>query len=124
MPNSEWAGTERLVELGGRYVDNTVVPQYLNRDSTEKKYQDFLSRYRQRFKQEPGFAGLISYNATNIVLEGLEKDSSRERLKETLLSINTFEGVGSSIEFDQFGDASSKTFVTEIHDGKFRILHE
>jgi branched-chain amino acid transport system substrate-binding protein len=35
---SEWAATERLIELGGRAVEGLVVAQYVDRDSSAAAY--------------------------------------------------------------------------------------
>lgn len=121
LATSEWAGTERLVELGGAYVDGTIVPQYLDRDSQDPDYLKFRSDYQQRYKQEPGFPGLVAYNATNVVLKALEKTTAKGDLKATLLSIGTFKGIGGDITFNSTGDASTKTYITQIIDGKFRL---
>ncbi|MCP5206237.1 MAG: ABC transporter substrate-binding protein [Hahellaceae bacterium] len=121
LATSEWAGTERLVELGGSYVDGTIVPQYLDRDSQDSDYLKFRSEFLQRFKQEPGFPGLVAYNATNVVLNALEKTTTKGGLKDTLLSIRTFKGIGGDITFSPTGDASTKTYITQIVDGKFRL---
>lgn len=118
---SEWAGTERLIELGGRYVEGTVVPQYFDRDSHDPEYQAFYNAYFDRFGHSPGFPGLIGFNATNVVLDGLAEKQDNESLKQAILRIGTFSTVSGKVTFDSFGDAKSKTYLTEIIDGQFRL---
>lgn len=121
LATSEWAGTERLIELGGRYVEGTVVPQYFDRDSVNTEYQSFYSAYFDRFGHSPGFPGLIGFNATNVVLDGLAAKQDDESLKQAILRIGTFSIVPGKVTFDSFGDAKSKTYLTEIIDGQFRL---
>ncbi|UZE96394.1 ABC transporter substrate-binding protein [Alkalimarinus alittae] len=117
---SEWAGTERLIELGGRYVEHTVVPQHFDRESQDPRYQRFHSVYTERFGHLPGFPGLVGFNAANVVFDGLEAKQKDESLKQAILRIKTFSAVPELVVFDSFGDAKSKTYVTEIIDGQFR----
>ncbi len=121
LATSEWAGTERLIELGGRYVEHTVVPQYFDRNSQNPGYLAFYNAYYQRFGHAPGFPGLVGFNATNVVLDSLEACQEGESLKQAILRIKAFSGVSGKVVFDAFGDAKSKTYLTEIVDGQFRL---
>ena len=116
---AEWAGTERLIELGGNYVEGLYVAQYHDRASTDPHYVEFRDAYRQRFGQDPGFPGILAYNATSVVLRALQEKSNKQSLKEAILGIGEFQGVQSKIVFDAFGDVKSRTFVTRVTDGKF-----
>lgn len=118
---SEWAGTERLIELGGRYVEGIVVPQYFDRDSLNPEYQAFYNAYFDRFGHSPGFPGLIGFNAANVVLDGLAAKQDDESLKQAILRIGTFSVIPGKITFDSFGDTKSKTYLTEVIDGQFRL---
>jgi branched-chain amino acid transport system substrate-binding protein len=119
---SEWAGTERLVSLGGRYVEGMLVPQYLDRDDQSTDYQAFLDAYDQRFSnQSPGFAGKITYNGTKILLRAFSEQQKGESVKQALLRIKAFEALQGDVTFDEFGDTRSKTFITEIVGGQFKL---
>ena len=119
---SEWAGTERLIELGGKWVDGAHVPQYLNRESKDPKYVQFRDRYLQRFNREPGYPGMLSYNAANIVLTAIEQQRSGEDLKTTILRLKRFPGVQQEIVFDAFGDTQIRTYITEVKNGAFMVV--
>ncbi len=121
LVTAEWAGTEGLIELGGRHVEHTVVPQYFDRNNQSEEYQTFYNTYLERFGHPPGFPGLISYNAANVVLNALSDKQSGENLKQTILRIRQFSGMQGDILFDRFGDSKSKTYLTEIIDGQFRL---
>jgi branched-chain amino acid transport system substrate-binding protein len=119
---SEWAATERLIELGGRSVEDAVVGQFLDRDSTRPSWLDFRKRYRDRFGQEPGFAGLTAFDATNVVLDGIARQAKGQTLKESLLAIRSFEGAQGPVVFDEFGDTTRETHLTVVKDGAFVAL--
>lgn len=120
---SEWAATERLIELGGRAVEGLVVAQYVDRDSSAAAYLAFRHAYRERFGHEPGFPGLTAFDATNVALDALTARRSGETLKQALLAQATFAGAQSPIQFDAGGDTQRDSFLAVIRDGEFKSLH-
>lgn len=119
---SEWAATERLIELGGRAVEGIVIAQFLDRQSTQPAYVEFRRTYVARYGREPGFAGLTAFDAANVVLDGLESQPPGQSLKQTLVTRKTFAGAQSPVVFDDFGDTSRETYLTTIKDGSFVAL--
>lgn len=124
LGTSEWAGTERLVELGGRFIEGAYVPQYIDRDSPDKNYQDFRNRFIKRFNHEPGFPGLVGYNATKVVIDRLQNLEEGQNLKDEILKKRVFPGIQGQVQFDEFGDAISKTYVTQVINNKFVVQSE
>lgn len=118
---SEWAGTERLIELAGKYIEGAIVPQYIDRESTEESYRIFHKNYLDRFKQEPGFSGVIAYNVTRVVLDRIKNKEKGKDLKEAILDQGSFAGVQGGVKFDKYGDANSKTYITEVTNGQFVV---
>lgn len=119
---AEWSATERLIELGGRAVEGIVIAQFLDRQSEQPAYVEFRRNYVARYGKEPGYAGLTAFDATNVVLDGLEQQTAGQSLKQTLLMRKTFAGAQSPVVFDAFGDTSRETFLTTIKDGSFVAL--
>jgi branched-chain amino acid transport system substrate-binding protein len=118
---AEWAGTRRLIELGGSHVENTIIPQYFDRESSDPAYQSFRQRFMARFNHEPDFPGLTAYNVTQAVLTGLKTRSPQRPLRDELIATGTFNGIQGLLVFDEFGDAKSRTFITEIQNGRFTL---
>jgi len=119
---SEWASTERFIELAGRAAEEVYVSQFINRNDSSARYQEFYRAFIERFGQAPGFAGLAGYDAALAVLDGLARQTSGESLKESLLSMGEVLGVQQTIHFGRFGDADRKTFVTVIRNGSYVTL--
>lgn len=116
---SEWAGTEKLIELGGRAVENVVVGQFFDRYSTEPGYLKFKENFKNRFGQEPGFASVGAYDATNVILDALAARKSGQDLKQTILDIGTFKGLQGKIRFDPYGDSTRETYLSQVKGGQF-----
>ncbi|MEF8715517.1 MAG: ABC transporter substrate-binding protein [Accumulibacter sp.] len=120
---SEWAATERLIELGGKAVEGVAIAQFIDRDSTQPAYLAFRKRYLERFGQEPGFGGLTAFDAANVVLDALVARQPGQTLKQVILARGVFSGAQSEIRFDATGDAARATYLTTIRDGTFVRLH-
>ena len=116
---SEWAATERLLELGGKAIEGMVIAQFIDRASQQPAYLAFHKSYVERFQQEPGYAGLTGFDAANVVLDALTARSDGQTLKQAVLAQQSFSGAQSSILFDANGDARRDTFMTTIRDGVF-----
>lgn len=119
ISTSEWAATERLIELGGKAVEGIVVAQFIDRGSQAPAYLAFRAAYLERFGEEPGFAGLTAFDATNVVLEALASRQPGQTLKQALLGHGEFAGAQSPIRFDASGDAFRETWLTTVRDGAF-----
>lgn len=119
---SEWGATERLVELGGQAVEGVTVTQSFDRNSAAPRYQAFRQAYLGRFGQEPGFAGTAAFDATQVVLEALARRRSGQSLKQAVLAARPFEGLQSPLNFDDFGDARRKNFITVVREGRFVVV--
>ena len=120
--SSEWAATERLLELGGEAVEGMIFAQFIDRNSTRPGFVAFRRAYRERFGHETGFAGLTGYDAANVLFDALAKRKSGQSLKQVILQQREFEGAQSLLVFDDSGDASRETFLTTIRDGAFQRL--
>lgn len=117
-----WAATENLVQLGGRTVEGMTMTQFFNRDDSSPRYRAFAAAFRARFRQEPGFASVAAYDATRATFEALAKTGRNQSLKEALLAAGPYEGLQERWNFDRFGDAQRRTYVTAVRDGRFVIV--
>ena len=120
---SEWAATERLIELGGKAVEGIVIAQFIDRESQQPAYLAFRKAFLERFGLEPGFAGLTSFDATNVVLDALAATASNQSLKQAILKRQEFAGAQSMIRFDASGDSARAVYQTTIRNGAFVHLH-
>jgi branched-chain amino acid transport system substrate-binding protein len=119
---TEWAGTGKLIELGGSNVEGVFAPQYFDRYNTAPAYAAFRDAYRQRFNQEPGFPAVTGFNAVQVVFSSLRARQGRETLKQALLRVRVFDGLQETFSFDDFGDVQNLTFFTVIKDGRYLMV--
>lgn len=116
---AEWASTGRLIELGGKSVEGVAVEHFFDQQSTQPSYIAFQKAYTKRFGQAPGFGALYTFDATNVILDALEKEAPDQSLKQTLLAQKTFAGTQRPVTFDATGDSEGGSFILIVKDGVF-----
>ena len=62
------------------------------------------------------------YNATNIIISALKKDTNHIHLKKNILADSPYPGVQHTTRFNQFGDAEREYTLLKIQDGKMDNL--
>ena len=120
---ADWGATERLLELGGKAVEGVTVVQTFDRKSRASRYQAFRKAYIERYQHEPGFPGVHTHDAVQVVLTTLREQHSGESFKNTLLSIKQFKGLQSSFSFDEFGDTNrNHETISIVRNNRFVVL--
>lgn len=120
---SAWAANRLLTEVAEQAAEGMLVEQYHDLSDKSESYSHFSEEYQKRFKLSPDYAAVIAYDATNIVLDGLDQNPRRESLKEVLLQKHRFKGLQGPIVLDTNGDASRQAFTTTVKNGQFSPLH-
>lgn len=114
-----WSATEQLLELGGREVEGMSSVQLFNRDMATPRYQAFLRAYRERFAQEPGFASVAAYDATQALIQALRQQRPGQSVKQALLQAGPYEGLQERWNFDLYGDVQRRNYITIVKGGRF-----
>jgi branched-chain amino acid transport system substrate-binding protein len=117
--SSEWAATERFIELGGPAVEGVYTAQFVDRESNKEPYAGFRRLFIDRFQQEPGFAGIAGYDAATVLITALKQRHSGESVRDAILRIADFSGLQGPIHIDRFGDSWRPTYITVIREGKY-----
>lgn len=114
-----WSATEQLLELGGREVEGMSSIQLFNRELETPRYQVFLRSYRERFAQEPGFASIAAYDATQALIQALRQQRADQSVKQALLQAGPYEGLQERWNFDPYGDVQRRNYITIVKGGRF-----
>lgn len=123
LGTSEWAATERLVEIGGKWTEGITVAQFFERDGRMPTYVTFRNAFQSRFNREPGFPETFSYDAANVIFDALEAQQGKQTLKQAILNRRHFVGAQRPIDFDDTGDTLGRTFMVGIRNGAFVPLN-
>jgi len=117
----QWVKTGNIIEEGGKAVEGLTVVAPYERDTKSDAYLTFQRRYRQMFRKDPGFVSVYAYEATYVLLAGIQqsKNPSPMQIKMAILGIKTFEGLEETFTINEYGDAFRKNQLLVVENGKF-----
>lgn len=115
---TESTASEKFITVGGQAVENIIHTQFYDRKNTSERFHQFNTDYQKRFRSKPNFPAYSAYDAANIAITAIE-EAPKSTIKESILTIKTFEGVLGEIVIDEFGDTRGTVFLTQIKNGKF-----
>ncbi len=119
LVTSEWAATERFVEMAGPAAEGIFTSQFVDRESEQQPYVAFRRLFLERYQLEPGFAGIAGYDAATVLITALKRRAAGENLRDAVLRIGDFQGLQGPIHIDRFGDSWRPTYITVIRNGKY-----
>jgi len=114
-----WAQEGDFIVFGGNAVEGVLFTHHFFPSQEDVKYNDFRKRYIKRFNKEPEFASAYSFDAANIVLRSLIKNSNPRELKQTILKTGRFNGVGGPFVINRNGDTMRHYKMITVKKGKF-----
>lgn len=116
---SQWATTQRLIELGGSAVEGMFLHNYFDGRSQEPAFLRLRTAYVERFRREPDFAAIASYDAVQAVVVSFARRDRGEPLRDALLRRGPFPGAEGDFAFDANGDSSRVPRITTVRDAQF-----
>lgn len=111
-----------LVQQAGRSIDNIIFTLPVNNRSESAGFRKFRESFQKRFNYEPTFAATLSYDAAQLIFKALRKNPDIGKLRETIKTLATFDGLQGEIKLDQFGDPSRDLFVTRYLKGREEVV--
>ncbi|MCP6719279.1 MAG: ABC transporter substrate-binding protein [Patescibacteria group bacterium] len=114
--------TPDLIEIGGMSVDGVRFTSFFSADDPDPMVQDFVSSYRARYGEEPGWIDAHGYDAMNVIAKAIETGgTSRQGVQKALSDTRGFQGITGVISFDENGDVIKDILKMEVKEGKFRV---
>lgn len=108
-------GKELATAAEGAYCAVAAKP-----DATYAPRNDFVERYRRKFRREPGLVSDTAYDALNLVVAGiLRGDGTPQGVSKYLLSLRDYPGAAGETTFTATGDVVGGTGVYQLRSGKF-----
>ncbi|MCG8619085.1 MAG: ABC transporter substrate-binding protein [Desulfobacterales bacterium] len=116
-----WVKTGNIIQRGGRSVEGLTIAAPFERREKSTAYKAFADRHRDMFNTDPGFVAVYAYDATQVLLQAIEKSgaTSPEAIKQAILNRNTFSGLEEPFEINAYGDTLRSTMIMTIRNGRF-----
>ena len=119
---TEWAASEKLIELGGKALDGLLIVQNFNREDRSARYLAFRDAYFKRFQRDPGYSSVLAYDAATAIFDAMDRRTADETLKQALVKYAPFQGLQQTIDFDAYGDTPRTVYFTQIRDGRYERI--
>jgi branched-chain amino acid transport system substrate-binding protein len=116
---ASWSATEQMLQIGGRKLEGMVHVQLYDPAFQSPAYQAFVEEYRQRYKETPGFAAMLAYDAVIALGAALRR---KEPLGQALVSAGPYEGLQGPWSFNAQGDGQRVPFLSVIRDGRYQPI--
>lgn len=119
---AEWAGTEALIELGGRAVNGVETLELFDPWSDSPEYKAFAEKYRQRFAAEPSFSSVLAFETVTIILQAERTRKTGQSLQEAILRGGPYRGLQQTFAMDAFGDVKRKISFVRVSGDHFEAI--
>jgi branched-chain amino acid transport system substrate-binding protein len=118
-----WDSPE-LVKIGGTAIMGGYFTNHYSPERKDKIAETFINKYKQKHGQAPDALGALSYDATVIVLQALDraKNPTAEEILRSLNTLKNFQGVTGKITFDKNGDAVKSAVVLQVGKDGFKYV--
>jgi branched-chain amino acid transport system substrate-binding protein len=110
-----WDSPE-LLKIGGSAIVGGYFTNHYSPERKDKVAEQFINRYKEKHGVVPDALGALSYDATMILLETLDKvkEPTGEAIMKALSELKGFHGVTGTIGFDKNGDAVKSAVILKL----------
>jgi branched-chain amino acid transport system substrate-binding protein len=114
----DWGFTQEILAQGGSATEGSIFPQAVNLLDPSPSFRRFLEAYEARYHHTADFAAVVSYEAMQLLAEGLRRDATRAGVRKAVLGMGTFQGLQSEIRIDPFGEVERRIYLFTVRDGR------
>jgi branched-chain amino acid transport system substrate-binding protein len=109
-----------LFKIAGAAVEGSFFSNHYSPEDPSAEVQSFIKKYRARFGATPDALATLGYDATKILLNGIEKAKSDdpEKVKRALAQIKNLQVVSGKISYDKDGNPIKSAAVIGIVKGQ------
>jgi branched-chain amino acid transport system substrate-binding protein len=118
-----WSQGQDLIKNGGNAVEGLeiIIPFDLN--SPSPALQAVKARYQARYAQLPAFTAMYGYELMQMLAEALKRTGGNAAgLSDTLVGLKNYQGLESTIQIDEYGDAMRQLFIQRLQNHQFETI--
>lgn len=122
MGTAMWEDTAAIRAYSSLLEGSFIVSSFVI-NSSRKEVVNFISEYKQAYGEAPDMLAAQSYDATKLILQGLEKaqDATIEEIRKNILNnlyaINSYSAVTGIITASSKRDFMRRISISQIHKG-------
>jgi branched-chain amino acid transport system substrate-binding protein len=110
----------KLGEIAGDSIDGCFYSNHYSHQDPDPRVQEFIKKYKERFKSTPDGLAALGYDAARIVCEAIGKGSSTKGadIAAQLAATKDFSGVTGKISIDSDRNAVKPAVILEMKGGE------
>ncbi len=140
----------RLVEIGGKALENTYYSNHYTAEDPRPQIQQFISNYKTRYNETPDAMAPLGYDAAKIAFDAIKRSGilqeqnikrayeenpkasslmdavnnpqNRQLIRDAIATTKDFPGVTGMITIDENRNAKKSAVVVKIEDGKVKFV--
>ncbi|MCG8306490.1 MAG: ABC transporter substrate-binding protein [Cytophagales bacterium] len=117
------AVTGEFLEVAGKNADGVTTTCQYNPKLPNPKYDQFVTKYKERFNTDPDVFAVHSYDAMNITIEAIRRAGlNRTKIRDLLTDMETFQnykGASGEIVFDATWNDVGQIYMVDIKGNDF-----
>jgi branched-chain amino acid transport system substrate-binding protein len=113
-----------LVEVAGKAIEGSFFSNHFSAEDPAPAIQEFLRRYRERFKDEPDAMAALGYDSAMILVDAIERAGTTEAtaLKTAISATKSFSGVTGTISLNGQRNADKSAVILQVVNGRFKYV--
>lgn len=118
-----WASPQ-LVTQAGAALRDTYYCDNFSVENPSPVTQEFIKRYRERFKEDPDSIAPLAYDAVLMLADALTRAGTTDgpKLREALAATSQLAGVSGTLTVDAQRNPRKPAFVVGFKDGAYRLV--
>jgi branched-chain amino acid transport system substrate-binding protein len=110
-----------FLQAAGSAAEGVVVVATMNPERGDPIWDDFSTRYRQRWDEAPDSFAAHAYDGMTLLIEAVRTAGlNRARIRDALFAVGNWHGVTGEIRFDTNMNDIRPPWLAEVRDGRFR----
>jgi branched-chain amino acid transport system substrate-binding protein len=109
-----------LVKIAGKAVEGGYFSNHYSPEDPRPEVQNFIKKYRAKYGSTPDALATLGYDATSILLSGIERAKSDDpvAVSRVLAQTKNLRVVSGRISYDKDGNPIKSAVVIEIVNGQ------
>jgi branched-chain amino acid transport system substrate-binding protein len=114
--------SSKLIEIGGTALNGTYYSTHYAADDTSALVQNFVGKYKERYKEIPDCMGALGYDAALLLFDAIKRAGKTDgaAIRDALAQTSDFVGVTGKITIDSDRNARKSIVIIEVQDGQVR----
>jgi branched-chain amino acid transport system substrate-binding protein len=113
-----------LAQIGGSAMEGTYFSTHFHPEEGRPQVQEFVTKYKARFKTAPDAMGALGYDSAMILADAIKRAGSTDgsKVRDALAATKDFDAITGKITIDEKRNANKSAVILTIKGGEFKYL--